>query len=305
MIRLKQATPSFCEHRLDVIVPGGFLATNASVTTHDGKIVAAVNAIDHFLTDQGYFCPLDPDHNPRKAASNLTYIARLNDDLSIESANALSVPAELFTPPWEFRGLESPRLFSWDGRLFIIGCSSGTGDAPGAELYLGRIVDDAVVDVHKLAPRNPAHAEKNWMPEVTRDGLRFHYRLGVLIAQDGSPHRVGRRDDLEHLHGGTQILPWEGGAFCIVHTYSPVEGTFRKRSRQHFARLDRAGAPIAITDPIDFGGSEVEVATGMAYHPDGKRLMISYGRDGTDPDHPHQERPFIATLAVNDLGRIL
>lgn len=314
MIKLAQALPSFVERALNFPTPENFIATNASVAVSIyGNIYAIVNVIDHYLGEEGYFVPLSAWHNPRKAATNLTYLVELTPDLSVKWAVEMAIETTP-TPPWDWRGFECPRLFSFMGAMFMTGCSSGTGDTPGAKFYMGRIDGGTIKDIRCLEPENPEHAEKNWMPEVVGDELRFHYRLGTLLDSDGKLlWKTGGLSFLGDLHGGTPVIPYtgterphEGGTLCIVHGYHPVPGTYRKVSRQHFVRMDQDGVPRGISPAIEFGSdSRLEIATGMAYHPDGKRLIVSYGRANADELMPHQERPFLATFDIAELGRIL
>lgn len=306
MILLPQKLPSFQERRFDIPKREHFIATNGSITQHNGVLYVAVNAIDHFLNEGGFFIPLKPDYDPADAAFNLTYLARLNDDLSVASCVELSHPETIETP-WQFRGFECPRIFSWRGSLHIAACSSGTGADPGATFHMGRIDGDKIVDVCRLTSSYYSRTEKNWMPEVVGDDLRFHYRLGVVVTPDGETRQTGGRDDMGSLHGGSQVIPYEGGGLCVVHQYRKVPGSHRKRSRQHFVRTGRDGAPAGMSQAVVFGGSGgCEVTTGMAYHPDGKRLVVSYGRDKADHATPHQERPYLASFNLNEFaGRIV
>lgn len=302
MITLRDAMPSFQEHRLDVPVREGFIACNGSVAVHDGQTLLAVNAIDHYLDEQGFFRPLDPGHNPRKAALNLTYLVSLKPDMTVAWTTELCSPEIVDPPAWQFRGFECPRLFVWRGALHIAACSSGTGSDPGAIFYMARIDGDKIVNVHQLKPEHPMHAEKNWMPEVVGDDLRFHYRLGTLIGPTGAQWKPGGRDDLD-LHGGTQVVPFGDGALCIAHSYRPVADTYRKVSRQHFVRLDRDGRPLTISPAVVFGEGRLEIACGMAHA--GGDMLVSYGRVNADPAMPHQERPFIARFKTSELGSIV
>ncbi len=306
MISLPSVMPSLIERRLEIPTPADFITTNSSVTVHDGRIFAAINMIDHYLGEHGFFTPIPPDHNPHVAARNLTYIAELRPDLSVEWATELSIPAQ--DVPWEWRGLECPRLFSWREGLWMTGCSSGVGSHPGAKLFMGRIVGHTLVDIRQLEPVYPEHAEKNWMPEVCGDDpyrLRFHYRLGTLISPEGCMwHSVNRC--YQDLHGGTQVIAHGKGGLCIVHGYTEVPDTYRKVSHQIFIQTDRDGAPIAASRRFEFGPNNgVEVAIGMVYHPDRKRMIVSFGRATASDSMPHQERPFLATFNIDELGSIL
>lgn len=303
--------PSFVEHPIRFPMREGFVATNASVTVCRDTISVAVPAMDHYLDERGFIIPLPVGacEDDNKFASNITYLLRLGADLSVTNAQEVIMrSSEAPTLPWTFRGFECPRLFAWRGGMWISACSCGTGSNPGSEFFIARISASArnqrlvmccFSEVQRLG------GEKNWMPEVRGDDLRFHYRLGTLIASDGSVTDT-RESKYGHLHGGTQVIPYRGGSggLCIVHEYLPLPDTNLKESRQYFALLGRDGAVQAISEPFTLAGSRLEVATGMAVLPDGERLAISYGRDGTDP-LLYQETPFIATMKISELEKLL
>jgi hypothetical protein len=297
MVPLATRVPSFTEYRLAPRVMDNYIATNASVAVLDGQIFALIPAMDHWVNNEGRFLPLppgSPEHRYRYA-HNRTYLARLSTDLAVEYVTEIftDVPAT----PWDFRGFESPRLFVWRGALWATLCTHGASNNPGAQSFIGRIDGASFAEVRRVTA-GFMQFEKNLMPEVIGDDLRFHYRLGTLLPLDGVLAPIGR-PDLAHFHGGSQVIPYKDGGLCIVHHY----GENVNSSWQHFVTLDADGRPQRLSEAFNF---QRDIATGIAYHPDGKRLMISYGRqDETAGILRNQETPFIATVDIEELGRVI
>lgn len=300
--------PSFVERPIRFPAREGFILTNASITVSRNTISAAVPAMDHYLDERGFIVPLPvgASEDDTRFARNLTYLVRLGADLSVVNAQEVKMLAdEVPMLPWSFRGFECPRLFAWRGGMWVAACSCGTGAKPGSAFFRARIAASARnqrLVVCSFSEVQRLGDEKNWMPDVRGNDLRFHYRLGTLVSPDGST--AAPNPKYRHLHGGTQVIPYRNGGLCIVHEYLPLPDTNLKESRQYFALLDNAGAVQSISKPFTLAGSRLEVATGMAILPDDESLAISYGRDGTAP-LPYQETPFIATMKLAELEKVL
>lgn len=299
--------PSFKEYPLHIPMPPGFLTTNASVTLHRGDLYAVVNAIDHHVDQNGVFMPnsSSQDDSP---ARNRTFLALLDfapnpcGRITARGSVELNFP-EIIETPWPFRGFESPRLFSWGGSLHVAACSHAAHPhTPGAKFFMGRVEADNIVGVRELIAQPPEQFEKNWMPDVRGEVLSFHHRLGTLIDLAGRKYPTGGREDYAHLHGGTQIVHNGFESLCIVHDYIPADIPPGKLSVQHFAKLSPGGGPRAISERFQFTThARTEIATGMALM--GSHMIVSYGRDNAGP-YPFQERPFIASFTMDDLGRL-
>lgn len=305
--------PSFREYPIRFPLREGFIPTNASVAAmHPGFIFALVCCGDHFMDERGVYLPTPPGtpEDPERFSEQTIYLAELSPDLAVTSAFEVRVPPESKPVPTGdtfrgFRGFDSARLFVWRDGLWSVMCAMGTGDRPGAELFVARIDGDQFADIRRVIPHGePTHAEKNWMPEVIGDEVRFHYRLGTLTNMDGTLTYPGGRADLARAGGGSQVIPYGDGRLCIVHDFHARLGTFLRVYNHYFVRLDVDGQPLTISEPFTIRNKLIEIVTGMAYHPDG-RLMISYGREDADAAMPHQEMPFIATIDPADLESVL
>ena len=316
MIRLS-LLPSFKEKPVVFSVDDGFYLTNASVAVHDGQVLALVCGGDHYMDARGIFVPWPPgtreDNN--RFSKMTVHLARFNpNDLELVSYTAAIglAPDQVPTPEGPtfkgFRGFDSARLFVWRDTLYMAACVMGTGGKPEAAFYMAEIEEDSLgtrfADVRRIIPRLPApsYAEKNWMPEVIGDELRFHYRLGVLSDPEGNLTEVGNPLP---PNGSSQVIPYKDGALCIVHEFVPVPGSFRRSYWHQFALLDKAGRPVKLSDRLCVAGLDPEIITGLAHHPDGKRIILSYGRGKKHGADRYQETPFLATLDLAQLETII
>lgn len=308
---------TFAERRIEFPIREGYIATNISVAVHHGRIFGLVCCGDHWMDAGGFYRPLPPDFtgplDPNRYSDQICYLVELGPNMDVLWSREVRVT----TPPVPtgetfkgFRGFDSARLFVWRDALWSVMCAMGTGAKPGAELFLASIVgvDPEFTNTRRiLANGVETHAEKNWMPEVRGDELRFHYRLGTIADIDGKLTDIGSRVICDHLNGGSQVIPAKHGlgSMCIVHGFAQIPDTFRREYWHQLARLDVRGHPIALSQPFHICNAPPEIVTGMAYHPNGKDVILSYGRGGAERDMPNQEFPFVATLSHHELVRTL
>ncbi len=78
------------------------------------------------------------------------------------------------------------------------------------------------------------------------------------------------------FRGGTQLLSFAGGWLAPIHEvhWRPSE---RRRYYYHrFVWFDDANALRGVSRPFFFNKKGVEFVAGLAWHPDGERLLVSY-----------------------------
>jgi glycosyltransferase involved in cell wall biosynthesis len=99
----------------------------------------------------------------------------------------------------------------------------------------------------------------------------------------------------DQFRGGTQAIPFDGGRLAVVHEVSARD---KKRHYQHrFVWFDAAHRLRRVSRPFYFVRSGIEFAAGLAWHPDGNRLLISYCVNDAES--------WIATVESNDVRRLL
>jgi ADP-heptose:LPS heptosyltransferase len=99
----------------------------------------------------------------------------------------------------------------------------------------------------------------------------------------------------EQFSGGSQAITFYGGWLALTHEAHERAG---KRFYQHrFVWFDEASTLRHVSGPFFFHKSGIEFAAGLAWHPDGKRLLISYGASDSES--------WIATVDAAEVQRVL
>jgi hypothetical protein len=99
----------------------------------------------------------------------------------------------------------------------------------------------------------------------------------------------------EGFRGGSQVIAFDGGWLALVHEVRVRDG--RRQYRHRFVWLDEANSLRRVSRPFFFHKQGVEFAAGLAWHPDGKRLLVSYGVDDRES--------WIAEVDANDVQWLL
>jgi hypothetical protein len=129
----------------------------------------------------------------------------------------------------------------------------------------------------RILPKKRYH-EKNWQPWVKNDALRFVYRQGTLIDDDGNV--VFESDsgfDARAISGGSQVIEADGVYLSLVHEARTIPGRPNRYYAHRFVRYAVDGAVTGMSMPFYFHDKRIEFAAGMAYFPDKRQLMTSYG----------------------------
>ena len=149
------------------------------------------------------------------------------------------------------------------------------------QIVSGRLAGAKVVEWKVLDPlRSPQRHEKNWIP-IVDDSSRFIYSCDPIrvwcssgLQEIGSPPISARR-----WRGSSQAIPFDGGFLTIIHETPPEKVAADKRTiplRYRFVWFDKDLRIQKLSRSWDFGHGH-EYVCGMCEHPDGDRLVISYG----------------------------
>jgi glycosyltransferase involved in cell wall biosynthesis len=213
-------------------------------------------------------------------------LARLDADRAIAHAQPIvespGVPPALETL---VRGYEDCRLFRWRGRWHATATVRDRDPSMRCEMALLALDDDARIaslDVLR-GYRDDVH-QKNWMPAVDGDELFLVYGCDptTVLRVDPTTRRVAVHAEhapslaLEHLRGGSQLVPFDGGWLCLTHEVVPLEG-WSRRYLHRFVRFDRSFRIVALTEPFRLGDGDIEFAAGLAYDAREDVLDASYG----------------------------
>jgi len=291
--------PSFAANQIKFDPPAGFQLSNPSVARWGDDIVTVLRTVNYHLTTDNHY--ETPEGTP---ATTRNFLLKLDPDLAITSSAEIQSPADMPKPIFDLvLGFEDLRLFAWQGELWANACVRQLTPEGWCEQVLARIdmsSPDAprLTDWRVLQPDGLKLHEKNWMPRIDGDTLEFIYSCDPLRIVDSEGHTVARSAApiaAEMFRGGSQAIAFDGGWLALTHEAREARG---KRLYWHrFVWLDKSDCLRGVSKQFYFRQKGVEFAAGLAWHPDGKRLLVSYGVG----DH----EAWIATVDAGDIRRIL
>ncbi len=293
--------PSFTAHPVGFTPPDGYHLTNPSIARLGEEIVMVQRAVNYIITgDNLYETPNGAPIHTRN------FLLRLDSALDIQSSTEILPPADMPKPSFEpVLGFEDLRLFAWRGELW---CSSTVREltAEGwCDQVLARIDqsapgDSRLTNWRVLSPEGPRLHEMNWMPLVDDDRLQFIYHCDSTRVLDEQARKVGESLPAiatERFRGGSQVIAFDGGWLALIHeVFEPTAS--QQRTYQHrWVWFDEARVLRLVSRAFYFHGMGVEFAAGLAWHPDGTRLMVSFsGKD---------QKGWIATVDADDVRSVL
>jgi hypothetical protein len=80
----------------------------------------------------------------------------------------------------------------------------------------------------------------------------------------------------DQFRGGSQAIEFEGGWLTLIHEAEERPSTNQRYYRHRFVWFDGAKRLCRVSRSFYFQKKGVEFAAGLAWHPDGKRLLVSY-----------------------------
>ncbi len=287
--------PSIQFYPISIDAPDGFKPGNISIArTRDGFVIL-IRAVNYDLLESGYF-----DRHGDTSFRQRTLLARLDEHLRVASSVEI-LPPEDMPPPQhtDSIGFEDPRPIIWCGNLWCISSVRQLNPEGRAEMVLARIAQTSkgshvLTDWRLLASGMPVQWEKNWMPQMVGDELRFIYSIdptriisesGSLVLQETPPIAV------ENFRGGSQAIPFDGGWLVVIHEWQVV-GT-RRHYFHRFVWFDANSRLRRISRRFYFQRIASEFVAGLVWHLTGDKLVISFGIDDHEP-----------TLAVVDAGDV-
>lgn len=308
--KLQELCPSFMAQKIAWAPSAEWNPLNPSVTFHNGRMLMNIRTVNYKIDEHGRYCRfLDGEwkyHDDWVTYPIRTrnYIAEVAPDLSlngkpVELLPPGNIPEPLFKP---VLGFEDVRIFSYDNDLW----SSATVREMAADGYCEQVRArcDAYPDCWrqvnwKKMLRAPRLYEKNWAPLVDGDTLRFVYRLGEMVDENGqTTHKYDTGQETDHISGGSQYIPFEMGWLGLVHEARPMPG--REGVRYYFHRFVFLGTDFKVAKiswPFVFNDKVVEFAAGLCWHPMMDRLVISFGYKDNEA--------WIGSIGVKDVSKLL
>jgi glycosyltransferase involved in cell wall biosynthesis len=276
---LAEHVPSFKPTWLKFDLDDGWAATNPSVINYQGRPILVLRTVNYTITTEGVYAIRGKDSS-LSADWNVNFIHTRNylvRDLDAATADELPLPENWPEPKFHpVRGLEDSRLFEWQGTLWTI--------SNVRELNAEGWCEQILVPLNargqpwmRILPKKRYH-EKNWQPWVKNNELRFVYRQGTLVDDDGNV--VFESDsgfDASQISGGSQVIEADGVYLSLVHEARTIPGRPNRYYAHRFVRYAVDGAVTGMSMPFYFHDKQIEFAAGLAYFPDKRQLMASYG----------------------------
>lgn len=312
---LSALCPSFTWKNIGFKPPEGWTAMNPSVTLCGNELWCIIRTVNYTITENGRYLIKEVmddgttgcNANAEFPINTRNWLARLTDRLTVWEVGEVLPPGN-FPKEWSLVvGFEDMRLFPYLKTLcFSATCRQLHADG-NCEQVRGRLEpiggrDWKVDEGYVRMLRTPRQTEKNWapVPPVIDDaGLQFIYRpgevvdaFGQTVAKYPTPFNVGS------ISGGSQLVEFGGAYIALVHeaAYTPFEPV--KRYYWHrFIVYGNDLQPLKISTPFVFNDRQIEFAAGMCWHPDGERLVISYGVKDAEAR--------IATVATKEIKELL
>jgi hypothetical protein len=212
-------------------------------------------------------------------------------------------PDDLPTLSLETLGFEDPRPFVWRDGLWCASSVRQLNPEARAEMVLARIDERqpdrcTMTDWRVLPSGLPARWEKNWMPQVVGDELRFVCTVhptrilteaGVVVRDEPAPVAA------ENFRGGSQAVRFDGGWLMLTHEAEVVN--HRRRYLHRFIWFDGDDIFRRLSRRFYLHRLGYEFVGGMAWHPDGERLVISFSVNDADQ--------FLGVINADDVRAIL
>jgi glycosyltransferase involved in cell wall biosynthesis len=292
--------PSFCPQLIEFGPPNGYRAINPSIARHGARIALVQRTVNYQLTDGQYLTANGASINTRN------FLLHLDSDLKTQSSIEILAPLDLPEPANNMvLGFEDMRLFSWHDALWCSACVRQMTPEAWCEQILARVDASAsgacrLTNWRVLRPAGLRLHERNWMPRVTNERLQFVYRCDPtrLLDQDARVIAEGLpKIAAENFCGGSQAIPFVGGWLGLVHEATVRLGGGGRYYQHRFVWLDEKDMLRRVSRAFYFDRKGIEFAAGLAWHPDGKRLLVSYGVADSES--------WIATVAADEVGSVL
>jgi glycosyltransferase involved in cell wall biosynthesis len=269
--------PSFTSRVIDVKPQPGYTAMNPSVAAGpDGSLYAIVRTVNYRMDDAGRYLingPANEEPNGSNPIDTRNIFVGLSDGLL--TLAQMSIEWQRPAPAFNLvTGLEDMRLFYHHGFWMATACireqvASGTPQQVLCQL------DDGWEITEWKALSDGTTCEKNWMP-IPDEELHYAYRLDTIRAGDGMSAKVGLPLAVDNISGGSPLIRFKNGWLAIVHE-AIDPGDYRRNYIHRWAWFNEDHTLRRLSLPFHFHDRQIEFAAGLAMHPNGEDLVISYG----------------------------
>lgn len=272
--------PSFEAQRIDFAPPTGWAAMNPSIAldAEGDRLLVVVRTVNYRIDDSGAYI-MPPGETAIRTRNFFLGLTR--DLMSNSEGRELLPPTDLPLLYSGVIGLEDCRIWIDGGDLQGTATARQANEAGRCQIIYWRRMQNGALASSALVPDEtlPLRDEKNWMPLFGEDGVQFVYSVDPTIVLDRQGDIVLRETPtwaLDHLRGGSQVVPFCGCYLAVTHEVVNVNGT--RRYLHRFVAFSGDGRVTAVSLPFVFAALQIEFCCGMCWHPDGERLVLTWGQ---------------------------
>jgi len=302
----------FTARAIDFTPEPGWNASNPSIYFDGDRIRCVVRTVNYRIVNGSYVTPPADIVREEGAWKGWQIIRTRNFLLDLDAALNTTRVVEVVDKTGEARtsypvhGFEDMRIFAWKGGWWAT--STVCDFTPDGRREIALLQLDEEGGVTRAEPlRGPwsEHAQKNWMPFVEGDAVKFIYATS-LNGDVGSTtiFRLAEVDDRNveklawyvsdryaigcpaetsfghgRLRGGSQAVRVEGGWIFCVHDVA-FPGDAGRMYLHRFVFIDDKLQLVSMTDPFHFEKLGIEFCAGLALV--GDKLVASYAvNDGS------------------------
>lgn len=286
---LKEVCPSFEWKKIDFTAEEGWVPLNPSIVNHDGKLQAIVRTVNYRIDEHGRYLIRgleDGSVNNSNPINTRNFLVDITNDLHIVLKPDELLAGDLLPKPPTYPlviGFEDMRFFTFRNELFASATvrelrQDGLPEQVCVQIWRDDLTFAPVLKNMKRLTHKPLECQKNWMPIIGPEKTPiWMYRADEITDGHGKNIKYECQWDIGSLGGGTQVIPFHQGYLAIVHEARQIPGKPTRYYSHRFVSWDGSFNVTHISKPFGFHEKTIEYAMGLCWHPDGKRLVISYG----------------------------
>ena len=280
---LKEVCPSFEWKKIDFQTEENWIPLNPSIINRDGELLAIIRTVNYRIDEYGRYLIrglADGSVNNSNPINTRNFLVGLDNGLNLISRVMYELDhMDVMPDPPVYPlvvGLEDMRLFHVGHILFASATVRQLRQDGLPEQVCVEIAANGYLENMKRLVHEPLACEKNWMP-ILDHSHRWMYRCNEITDGHGSNLKFDCPRDIGALGGGSQVIPFHQGYLAIVHEARQIPGRPTRYYLHRFVSWDADFNIVKISKPFGFHEKTIEYAMGLCWHPDGKRLIISYG----------------------------
>jgi glycosyltransferase involved in cell wall biosynthesis/predicted GH43/DUF377 family glycosyl hydrolase len=258
----------------------GWVAMNPSIINENDELKVLVRMVNYTITPEGQYEIRDTTGtaNSTNPIHTRNYFATLDDELKIVAIHELQMPSEWPEPKYPLViGFEDSRIFEHGERFWTISTVRELNEQGLCQQVLTPLDGNSYSNDWIVFESDRGEHEKNWMPWPRRGPMQFVYRLGSLIGLEGHGAYHRPEFDPSRISGGSQVIDVGNCFLALVHEANFIPGRPNRFYQHRFVAFDEDGKVLRISRPFYFHDRQIEFAAGLAYIPEKRQLVASYG----------------------------